>query len=46
MKSVIVPACPGQEVREMTELAAKPKRSTVTLIWLIVSQLIALASLG
>jgi uncharacterized BrkB/YihY/UPF0761 family membrane protein len=30
----------------MTELTAKPKRSTGTLIWLIVSQLIALASLG
>jgi len=30
----------------MTELTAKPKRSTATLIWLIVSQLIALASLG
>jgi uncharacterized BrkB/YihY/UPF0761 family membrane protein len=29
----------------MTELAAKPKRSIVTLIWLIVSQLIALATL-
>ena len=30
----------------MTEISAKPKRSTATLIWLIVSQLIALASLG
>lgn len=29
----------------MTELTIKPKRSIVTLIWLIVSQLIALASL-
>ena len=29
----------------MTELTAKPKRSIVTLIWLIVSQLMALASL-
>jgi uncharacterized BrkB/YihY/UPF0761 family membrane protein len=29
----------------MTELTAKPKRSIVTLIWLIVSQLIALATL-
>ena len=28
-----------------TELAEKPKRSIVTLIWLIVSQLMALASL-
>jgi uncharacterized BrkB/YihY/UPF0761 family membrane protein len=30
---------------EMTELTAKPKRSIATLIWLIVSQLMALASL-
>ena len=29
----------------MTELTAKPKRSIVTLIWLIVSQLIAVATL-
>ena len=29
----------------MTELAAKPKRSIVTLIWLIVSQLMASGSL-
>jgi len=29
----------------MTELTAKPKRSIVTLIWLIVSQLMALVSL-
>ena len=29
----------------MTELNAKPKRSIVTLIWLIVSQLMALATL-
>jgi uncharacterized BrkB/YihY/UPF0761 family membrane protein len=29
----------------MTELTAKPKRSVVTLIWLIVSQLMALATL-
>jgi len=29
----------------MTELTAKPKRSIVTLIWLIVSQLMALGSL-
>jgi len=29
----------------MTELTAKPKRSIITLIWLIVSQLMALASL-
>jgi uncharacterized BrkB/YihY/UPF0761 family membrane protein len=29
----------------MTELTEKPKRSIVTLIWLIVSQLIALATL-
>ena len=29
----------------MTEVTAKPKRSIVTLIWLIVSQLIALATL-
>jgi uncharacterized membrane protein len=30
----------------MTELTAKPKRSIVTLTWLIVSQLMALASLS
>jgi uncharacterized BrkB/YihY/UPF0761 family membrane protein len=30
----------------MTELTAKPERSIVTLIWLIVSQLIALATLS
>jgi len=30
----------------MTELTTKPKRSIVTLIWLIVSQLIALATLS
>jgi uncharacterized BrkB/YihY/UPF0761 family membrane protein len=30
---------------EMTELTAKPKRSIATLIWLIVSQLMALGSL-
>ena len=29
----------------MTELTAKPKRSVVTLIWLIASQLLALATL-
>ena len=31
---------------KVTELNAKPKRSIVTLIWLIVSQLIALATLS
>ena len=30
----------------MTELTAKPRRSVATLIWLVVSQVIALASLG
>jgi uncharacterized BrkB/YihY/UPF0761 family membrane protein len=29
----------------MSEIAAKPKRSIVTLIWLIVSQLLAIATL-
>ena len=29
----------------MTELTAKPKRGTVTLLWLITSQLLALATL-
>jgi hypothetical protein len=41
----LVPALPGREIVRMTKVTEKPKRRTGLLIWLIVSQLLAVGSL-